>query len=72
MKVEERWYTVSEVAEIARVCTQTVRNWIRGIFCDKGRTKAYRSMEPLKATKLGGKFLVYGPDLARFIEDARC
>ncbi len=68
MQLENRMYTVPEIAEIARVCTQTVRNWIRGIFCDKGQTKAYKKMEPLKATKLGGRFLVYGPDFTKWLE----
>ena len=71
MQIEEKWYTVAETAGIARVCTQTVRNWIRGIFCDKGRTRAYQNMEPLKATKLGRRYLVYGPDLQRFFDAAR-
>ena len=45
------WYTVKEVAEMFRVCEQTVRNWIKGIFYDKGKARAYKSDIRLKATK---------------------
>ena len=46
------WYTVKEVAEMFRVCEQTVRNWIKGIFYDKGKARAYKSDIRLKAMRV--------------------
>lgn len=72
MKFENKWYTPQEIAKLLQVCPQTVRNWIRGIFSDHGQTRAYRELEPLKASKIVGKYRVWGPDLAQFLEASRC
>ena len=66
------WYTVKEVAEMFRVCEQTVRNWIKGIFYDKGKARAYNSDSRLKATKFGKGFRIAAPDLERFRRDLGC
>lgn len=64
--------TVKEVAEFFRVCEQTVRNWIKGIFYDKGQARTYKGPARLKAIKVGNKFLIKRTDMIRFQQVIGC
>lgn len=70
--MQTKLLTTRDVAQMMQVCEQTVRNWCKGIFYDKGQAKAYRKLEPLKSVKIGGTFRIYESDLNRFLESAKC
>jgi excisionase family DNA binding protein len=55
MRVEERWYTVTEVAEKLSVSRWTITNWLKS--------------RRLKGIKIGKAWRVKESDLDRFLEN---